>query len=226
MAMSIASSMPCASTRSRKCVNASSPPSSGATRVVAAVRGADGVRGPDVARRRLERVVAALAVRVADGMDRQHVQDVESHLRDVRDAPLGLGERRGRRPLRIATLRAGEELVPGAEPGALAVDHERQLRGPRAGTAVGVASHAGQQVLADEGRRTGGLRARPAHRGERLPHERGRRPPPPPPRPASSAPSTRIRPSSSSFGTGTDASSFLRSPSRHEPNASRHASMA
>ena len=141
--------------------------------VVAAVRGADGVRRPDVAGRRLERVVAALAVRVADGMDRQHVQHVESHLRDVRDAPLGLGERRGRRPLRIATLRAGEELVPGTEPGALAVDHERQLRGPRAGAAVGMASHAGQQVLADEGRRAGGLRACPAHRGERLPHEPG-----------------------------------------------------
>ena len=43
------------------------------------------------------RVVAALAVRAADRMDRRQVDDVEAHGRDVGQPPRGLGEGRGRR---------------------------------------------------------------------------------------------------------------------------------
>ena len=128
MAMSIASSMPCASTALRKPMSPSSPPSSGATVSWPPSAEPMAYGEPGSVGSRLEGVVAPLAVRPPDRVDRRQVDDVESHRRDVGKPPLGFGEGRGGRPLRIAALGAREQLVPRTEPSALAVDDERELR--------------------------------------------------------------------------------------------------
>ena len=79
-------------------------------------------RSPTVSRRpgRGRRtVVAALAVHLADRVDRRQVHDVEAHLRDARQGRRGGGEGAVHRvALAVpAAGRAGEHLVPGAEPG-------------------------------------------------------------------------------------------------------------
>src|SRR5437868_7965731 len=85
---------------------------------------ADGPGASYVFGSRLERVVLPLARRAADGMDRRQVDDVESELLDVRDHRLGVAE--GAVASR-GTGRAREELVPGAENGALALREDAQF---------------------------------------------------------------------------------------------------
>ena len=74
---------------------------------------ADRPRAPGIVRPRLQRVVAALAARVADRMDRRQVEHVEAELREPRQQRAHAVE---------AAPRAREELVPGAEARELAVD--------------------------------------------------------------------------------------------------------
>ena len=88
-------------------------------RVVAAALVADRVRAAGVAGLGDERVVAPLAVRVPDRVDGREVQDVEAELGQPRDL-LGRAAQ--------AAPGAREQLVPGAEAAALAVDLERQRR--------------------------------------------------------------------------------------------------
>ena len=88
-------------------------------RVVAAALVADRVRAAGVAGLGDERVVAPLAVRVPDRVDGREVQDVEAELGQPRDL-LGRAAQ--------AAPGAREQLVPGAEAPALAVDLERQRR--------------------------------------------------------------------------------------------------
>ena len=100
----------------------------GVDRVVAALGRADGPRRADVAGPGVHGVVAALAVRGADGVDRGQVDDVEAHGRDAVEL-LGRGDERAVH--RAAGLvapagGAGEELVPGAELGAHPVDVDLQ----------------------------------------------------------------------------------------------------
>src|SRR5207244_1835916 len=71
-----------------------------------------------VAGLRVERVVAALAVRRPDRMHRRQVDDVEPELGELRQ---------DRRHAREAAPGAREELVPGAEPRALAIDVDLEL---------------------------------------------------------------------------------------------------
>jgi hypothetical protein len=89
-----------------------------------AVARADGIGAAHVARFGAKAVVAALAVRLADRVDRREVERVEAEVADVRQmrdhvvegavsAPLAEGPR--------------EKLVPGTEHRALPVDPERQL---------------------------------------------------------------------------------------------------
>src|SRR3546814_10849515 len=61
--------------------------------VAPAVRRADRVRRSDVIDRRLERVVAPLAVHAANWMNGRQVHNVEAHRRDIRQAPGGFGQR-------------------------------------------------------------------------------------------------------------------------------------
>ena len=100
----------------------------GVDRVVAALGRADGPRRADVAGPGVHGVVAALAVHGADGVDRGQVDDVEAHRRDAVEL-LGRGDERAVH--RAAGLvapagGAGEELVPGAELRAHAVDVDLQ----------------------------------------------------------------------------------------------------
>src|SRR5207248_1605604 len=93
-------------------------------RFVAAFGAADGPGASYVFGCGLERVVVSLARRAADGMERRQVDDVEAELLDVRDHRLGVAE--GAVASR-GTGRAREELVPGAEDGALALREDAQF---------------------------------------------------------------------------------------------------
>ena len=111
--------------------------------VVAALGGADRVRGARVVRPGGERVVAALAVLAPDRVDRREVEHVEAEVGD-------------RRHLRLDRLQpapgAREQLVPGGEAGAHAVDLDRQaLRQPRRAVALGGALDGLQQVGRERG---------------------------------------------------------------------------
>ncbi len=87
-----------------------------------------------------DRVVAALAVRLPDRMDRWQVHDVEAHRRDV-----GQPLRRGVE----ATLATGEHLVPGALASARAVDPQRRRLGAREIHRVRRRGHEARDVLVE-----------------------------------------------------------------------------
>ena len=102
----------------------------GVDRVVPAVLAADRPGGADVVRRRGQRVVGALAVDLADRVDRRQVDHVEAHGGDGRQ-PLGGGPQGAADDLAgllvdVGALGAREELVPAREQRALAVDEERE----------------------------------------------------------------------------------------------------
>ena len=112
MAMSIASSMPCASTASRKSRNPSQPAQLGGDGVVAAIGRADGVRRADVVGIRPRARCCAPCGSCARSGGSAGGRRRRSPSPRSRQAPLGLGEGRGDRLRRIASLRAREELVP------------------------------------------------------------------------------------------------------------------
>ena len=86
-------------------------------RLVAALLGPDRVRHAGIVGPGHQRVVAALAVLAADRVDGREVEDVEAVVGDRRDLRLDARE---------AAPRAREQLVPGREAPADAVDLERQ----------------------------------------------------------------------------------------------------
>ncbi len=97
-------------------------PELGMDRVVAALLAADRPRAAGIALRRGQRVVPALAVRLADRVDRRQVDDVEAELGQLRQHLLHALE---------AAPAAREELVPGAEPRADALDVDLERLGER-----------------------------------------------------------------------------------------------
>src|ERR1700746_3799520 len=112
---------------------------------MAAVLRADRPRAADVAALRPLGVVAALAVRVADRVDRRQVEDVEAELGEARQLRADAGE---------AAPGTREELVPGAEAGEDAVDVHVVARRPgllRAGAGGGGERRLdGQLLVADQ----------------------------------------------------------------------------
>ncbi len=130
------------------------------------------------------RVVRAFAMRPADRMDWRKVEDVEPHLRDVRQPLLHIAERP---MLRRIPRRARKQLVPGAEGRQLRVDSDLELPGVSHGIAlVGVPLHQLRQIAGQRGRRRGGsftdrggvrhqaIRVGPiGSRGGRFDHARG-----------------------------------------------------
>jgi hypothetical protein len=87
--------------------------------IVAALITADRPRRPDFAGCGGDRVVAALAVHLADRVDRRQVDDVEAHPRDPGQG-VGGGRERSVHRMPVGVPTAGgprEHLVPGAEPG-------------------------------------------------------------------------------------------------------------
>ena len=126
-------------------------------------QGLPGSSGPGV-----ERVVRALAVDLADRVDRRQVDDVEAHLGHGVQA---VGRRAERAADRLAVgvemgaLAAREELVPAAEQGALAVGVRRvgALDGDQLAHRVGAPDLGQRRVLQDGqagGRGTGGVTGR------------------------------------------------------------------
>ena len=125
------------------------------------------------------------------------------------------------------SLRAREQLVPGAEAGPLAVDHERQLRRARGRPAVRMPSHGRQQLLTGDGGGTARIAAGAAHGGQRL-LDQGRvaGAGPAGPRARSSAASSRS-PHLGQLGRQLHLRlDLLQRAPRHVPKASRQASMA
>ena len=107
---------------------------------MAAFRRADGPRAADVVGAGGQRVVLALAVDPADGVNRREVQHIEAHGGDARQPGLAVLERAVLAGNRAA--RAREHLVPGAEPGAHVFRHHAQfLAVAQRQPAVGVAKH-------------------------------------------------------------------------------------
>src|SRR5207247_7578041 len=94
---------------------------------VTALEAADGPRAAGLAWLGGERVVAALAMRAADRMDRRQVDDVEAHGGRAVELRLRVLER-AVPALRAAAAR--KELVPGGEARALAVGHHLELPCP------------------------------------------------------------------------------------------------
>ena len=94
--------------------------------VVPAGGGADGPRGPHVARLRGQGVVAALAVDLANRVDRGQVDDVEAHAGGAVQLRDGGGEGAVEQVAVLveAAVGAGEELVPGTEEGLAALDED------------------------------------------------------------------------------------------------------
>ncbi len=117
-------------------------------RIVAALGGADSVGASGIVFRRCHRIVAALAVGVADRMDRREIDHVEAHRRDIgqaRDAILECAVLAGH-----LALAARHHLVPcaGARPRPVR-DQGKQLRsrqiGPQLALGHGVLQFVGQQ---------------------------------------------------------------------------------
>ena len=123
-AMSRHTSMPCSRAVAHERLEVVHRAELGVDGVVAALGGADRVRHAGVVGAGDERVVAALAVLAADRVDRREVEDVEAVLGDRRDLLLDRLQ---------AAPGAREQLVPGAEARADAVDLDRQRLGQRGG---------------------------------------------------------------------------------------------
>src|SRR3954466_3958303 len=109
-------------------------------RVVPAVLRADRPWRTDVVRLRRQRVVAALAVRAADRVDRRQVDDVEAERRGLRQHVRDAAE---------AAPRTREDLVPRAEAREHTVDVD--LVGGRGRLAVTVSRVGGQPLLRGDG---------------------------------------------------------------------------
>ncbi|MPM41961.1 hypothetical protein SDC9_88623 [bioreactor metagenome] len=106
----------------------------GVDRVVAAVGRPDRPDRPGIAGLGGQGVVAALAEGGADRVDRRQVDDVEAHRRGVLEPGDGSVEGAGvpgAVRILVGALGPREELVPGREQGALAVDPHRVLGGGR-----------------------------------------------------------------------------------------------
>ena len=125
MAKSSAISSPCLARAATSRAEVLERAELGMDRVVPALRRADRIGAADdrpaPAR---QAVVAALAVRRADRMDRREIEHVEAHVADRGQARDHVVE--GAVPRRIVGLRAREHLVPGGEACRLALDLERQ----------------------------------------------------------------------------------------------------
>ena len=98
-------------------------PELGVDGLVSALGPADGPGAARVVRARGQGVVRPLAEGPADRVDRRQVEHVEAHLGDIGQPRLDVAERPV--PARLGRRRAGEHLVPGAEPGPLALHHDR-----------------------------------------------------------------------------------------------------
>src|SRR6476659_10800233 len=142
-------------------------PELGCDRLVPALGGADRPRAARVVRARRERVVPALSMRAPDRVDRGEVEDVEPEPLELRQHLLDARE---------ATERAREELVPGAEASALAVDDQlerlgRERRLARQGR-LGLERLVDRQALDTQKRRTlGELAGKIGLTGGDLPRE-------------------------------------------------------
>src|SRR6266404_4800087 len=117
-------------------------------RVVSALSGADGVRTSGIAFKCGHRIVAALAVGVADGVNRREIDDIEAHRRDIRqprDAILERAVLAG-----DLALAARHHLVPCAVSRPPPVRHQwKQLRSRQVGSRLafghGVLQFSGQE---------------------------------------------------------------------------------
>ena len=98
----------------------------GGDRLVAAAHAADGVRAAGVVRAGDEAVVRPLALGRPDRVDGRHVQRVEAHRGNRRQARFRFAERRAAG--RVGPLRTREDLVPGREARGRSIDDQAAVR--------------------------------------------------------------------------------------------------
>ena len=94
-------------------------------RVVPTLGAADRVGTSRIIRSGMGRIVATLAVRPPDRVDRRKVEHVETHRADRRQAADHVVE--GPMPPNVAGLRAGKQLVPAREPGGAPLGLDREV---------------------------------------------------------------------------------------------------
>ena len=112
---------------------------------MSAGRAANRIRAARIIRAGDERVVGTLAIGAADRVNGCHVQGVEAHRRDRRQARLGLAE--GRATRGIGALRAGEDFVPGRKATLQPIhDHQQLVPVTRGVAAVRPAVHCFAQL--------------------------------------------------------------------------------
>ena len=136
---------------------------------MAAFFGADGPGAADVAGFSDQRVVAALALVAADGVDGREIQHVEAHLGHIGQARFHVGK--GAVPAGLVARRPREQLVPAGKARPLTVHLQRQVGAGGGQAAVGVAvGQQGQRFVQRLGLEAGpveglGLRALAQARG-------------------------------------------------------------
>jgi hypothetical protein len=86
---------------------------------------ADGIGTADIALRRVQRVVGALAIAAADRVDRREIEHVETHVLDARQVALHI--LKCAVPVGVVAHRPGENLIPAGEAGldAIGIDRHR-----------------------------------------------------------------------------------------------------
>ncbi len=89
---------------------------------MAPVNASDGPWASGVVRTHLQRVIPSLPLRFSDWMDRGEIDDIESHVFNVRKPALGIPE--GAAFSRLPSLGTDKELIPGAEPCGTAVHQD------------------------------------------------------------------------------------------------------
>ena len=95
-------------------------------RIMAALGATDGIWTAQIAGFGTQRVIAALAVRRADRMNRRKIQHVEAHRADQRQVRYHVGERAV--PCGVICRGTRKHLVPACEGGLRTIDVERNCR--------------------------------------------------------------------------------------------------
>lgn len=94
--------------------------------IVAAILAADSIRAARIIGARLQGIIAALAVRLADGMNRREIQHIEAHIAHIRQPLDHIAERAV--AVLVIRRRAREQLIPTGKLGQLALDVHRVRR--------------------------------------------------------------------------------------------------
>src|SRR5437667_10709860 len=107
----------------------------------------DRPRAPWIVRPGGERVVGAFSEALSDRVNGREIDDVEAEVGDIRQTCRRIAERAAARG--VGAARSRKELVPGAKPGAFAIDPHAPRRRRRRARPVRVRVHERGEILAE-----------------------------------------------------------------------------